>query len=130
MVALLVAVLLALGGVLVWKWVFKPTSGNGQASLQTTISSSANPNPSANGQGKPDSADRIPGNALKQVDEDDYIGRSGEEARKDLIDNGLEPRVQSPQGTAPGDLKKCRVTAISPTGGLPVGSQVKVTCAP
>jgi len=130
MVALLVAVLLALGGVLLWKWVLEPKSGNGQVSLQTTISSSANPKPPANGQGKPDTADRIPGNALKQVDEDDYIGRSGEEARKDLIDNGLEPRVQSPQGTVPSDLKKCRVTAISPTGGLPVGSQVKVTCAP
>lgn len=127
MVAFLVTVLLVLGVVLVWQWAVKPNTGNGQGDRPTTSSSV---NPPANGQAKPDSPDRIPGNALMQVDEDDYIGRSGDEVRTALIDHGLEPRVQSPQGTAPGDLKKCRVTAISPTGGVPAGSQVKVTCAP
>ncbi|MEV6240209.1 serine/threonine-protein kinase [Lentzea sp. NPDC051838] len=120
MVAFLVTVLLVLGVVVLWKFVVKPNDGNGQGG-RTTTSSSVTPN---------DSADRIPGNALKQLDEDDYIGRSGEEVRTDLIDHGLEPRVQSPQGTAPGDLKKCRVTAIAPTGAVAAGSQVKVTCAP
>lgn len=123
MVAFLVAVLLVLGVVLVWKWAAKPDNSNGQSGLTTTSSP-------ANNQAKPDSAERIPGNALKQLDEDDYIGRSGDEVRTDLLDHGLEPRVQSPQGTAPGDLKKCRVTAIAPTGGVAAGSQVKVTCAP
>ncbi|NUT52841.1 MAG: serine/threonine protein kinase, partial [Saccharothrix sp.] len=66
-VALLVSVLLVLGVVLVWKWAAKPNNGNGQSGLTTTSSP-------ANGQPKPDSADRIPGNALKQVDVDDYIG--------------------------------------------------------
>jgi hypothetical protein len=123
MVAFLVTVLLVLGVVLVWKWAVQPNNGSGQGGLTTTSSP-------ANSQAKPDSADRIPGNALKQLDEDDYIGRFGEEVRTDLINDGLEPRMQSPQGTAPGDLKKCRVTAIAPTGGVAAGSQVKVTCAP
>jgi serine/threonine-protein kinase len=129
MVALLVTVLLVLGVVVLWKLTVKPNNGSGQGG-QTTTSSSANPNSPANGQAKPDTADRIPGNAPKRIDEDDYIGRSGEEVSRDLIDHGLEPRVQSPQGTAPGDLKKCRVTAITPEGDVAVGSQVKVTCAP
>ncbi|GAA3619622.1 serine/threonine-protein kinase [Lentzea roselyniae] len=127
MVALLVTVLLVLGVVVLWKWTLKPNAGSGQGGLQITSSSA---NPPANGQAQPDSADRIPGNAAKRIDVDDYIGRSGDEVRTELIDHGLEPRVQSPQGTAPGDLKKCRVTAIAPTGDVAAGSQVKVTCAP
>ena len=66
----------------------------------------------------------------KRIDVDDYIGRSGEEVRTDLLDFGLEPRVLTPQGTTPSDLRKCRVTAIAPTGDVAAGSQVKVTCAP
>jgi serine/threonine protein kinase len=127
MVAVLVTVLLVLGVVVLWKLTVKSNDGNGQGGRPTTSSSV---NPPANGQPKPDSADRIPGNAAKQLDEDDYIGRSGDEVRTELIDHGLEPRVQTPQGTSPGDLKKCRVTAIAPTGVVPAGSQVKVTCAP
>jgi hypothetical protein len=127
MVAVLVTVLLVLGVVVLWKLTVKSDDGNGQGGRPTTSSSV---NPPANGQPKPDSGDRIPGNAAKQLDEDDYIGRSGDEVRTDLIDHGLEPRVQTPQGTSPGDLKKCRVTAIAPTGVVPAGSQVKVTCAP
>ncbi|WP_246292394.1 hypothetical protein [Lentzea indica] len=129
MVALLVTVLLVLGVVVLWKLTVKPNGGNGQGGQQTT-SSSVNQNPPANGQAKPDSADRIPGNSPKLLDEDDYIGRSADEVRTELVDHGLEPRVQSAQGTSPGDLKKCRVTAIAPTGEVPAGSQVKVTCAP
>ncbi len=129
MVAVLVAALLVVGAVVLWKLTLKPDNGNGQGG-RTTTSSSASPNPPANGQAKPDTADRIPGSAPKRIDEDDYIGRSGDQVSKDLIDHGLEPRVQSPQGTAPGDLKKCRVTAIAPIGDVAVGSQVKVTCAP
>ncbi|GAB2827792.1 serine/threonine-protein kinase [Lentzea nigeriaca] len=127
MVALLVTVLLVLGVVVVWKLTIKPNDGNGQRGLQTT---SSPVNPPASGQAKPDSADRIPGNVPKRIDEDDYIGRSGDEVRTELIDHGLEPRVQTAQGTTPGDLKKCRVTAIAPTGDLAAGSQVRVTCAP
>jgi serine/threonine-protein kinase len=129
MVALLVTVLLVLGVVVLWKLTVKPNNGSGQGG-QTTTSSSANPNSPANGQAKPDTADRIPGNAPKRIDEDDYIGRSGDQVSKDLIDHGLEPKVQTPQGTTPGDLKKCRVTAIAPTGDVAIGSQVKVTCTP
>ena len=124
MVAVLVTVLLVLGVVVLWK-IVKSNEGSGQSG-QLTTSSSAGPN----GQTKPDTADRIPGNLPKRLDEDDYIGRSGDEVRTDLIDHGLEPRVQTPQGTSPGDLKKCRVTAIAPTGEVAAGSQVKVTCAP
>ncbi|MEU0880049.1 serine/threonine-protein kinase [Lentzea sp. NPDC005914] len=125
MVAVLVTVLLVLGVVVLWKLTVKSNNGSGQGG-QTTTSSSVNPN----GQAKPDTADRIPGNTPKRLDEDDYIGRSGNEVSADLIDHGLEPRVLTPQGTAPGDLKKCRVTAIAPTGEIAAGSQVKVTCAP
>ena len=129
MVAVLVAVLLALSLVVLWKLTVKPNGGNGQSGQQST-SSSVNPNPPANGQAKPDAADRVPDKTLRLLDEDDYIGRTGDEVRTVLIDHGLEPRVQTPQGASPGDLKKCRVTAIAPTGEVPAGSQVKVTCAP
>ncbi|GLY48213.1 protein kinase [Lentzea sp. NBRC 102530] len=129
MVAFLVAVLLVLGVVVLWKFTVKQNDGTGQGS-RATSSSTANPNAPANGQAKPDSADRIPGSAPQRINEDDYIGRSGDEVSIDLIGHGLEPEVRSAQGTAPGDLKKCRVTAIAPTGEVPVGSKVKVTCAP
>ncbi|MCG8921734.1 serine/threonine-protein kinase [Lentzea sp. CC55] len=129
MVALLATVLVVLGVVLVWKLTLGSTDASGQGGRPTT-STSANQNPPANGQAKPDSADRIPGTAPKRIDEDDYIGRSGDEVRTELVDHGLEPQVLSAQGTSPGDLKKCRVTAIAPTGEVPAGSQVKVTCAP
>ncbi|MEU3649993.1 serine/threonine-protein kinase [Lentzea sp. NPDC034063] len=129
MVALLVAVLLILGVFLLWKFTVKQNDSTGQGGRPTT-SSSANSNAPANGQAKPDSADRIPGSSPKRINEDDYIGRSGDEVSIALIDQGFEPKVQSAQGTPPGDLKKCRVTAIAPTGDVPVGSQVKVTCAP
>ncbi|SEP68098.1 serine/threonine protein kinase [Lentzea xinjiangensis] len=128
MVALLVTVLLVLGVVVLWKLTVR-SNGSGQGGLPAT-STSVSQNPPANGQAKPDSADRIPGNAPTRIDEDDYIGRSGDEVRTELIDHGLEPRVQSAQGSSPGDLKKCRVTAIAPTGEVPAGSQVRVTCAP
>ncbi|GHH35392.1 serine/threonine-protein kinase [Lentzea cavernae] len=129
MVAFLVTVLLVLGVVVVWKMTTQSNGGNGQGG-RPTASNSVNPNAPASGQAKPDSADRIPGSSPKRINEDDYIGRSGDEVSIDLIDHGLEPRVQSAQGTSPGDLKKCRVTAIAPTGEVPAGSQVKVTCAP
>ncbi|RDI18817.1 serine/threonine-protein kinase [Lentzea flaviverrucosa] len=129
MVAFLVAVLLVVGVVVLWKLTVKNNGSTGQGGRPTT-SSTANPNAPASGQAKPDSADRIPGSQPMRINEDDYIGRSGDAVSIDLIDHGLEPQVQSAQGTAPGDLKKCRVTAIAPTGEVPVGSQVKVTCAP
>ncbi|MFD4641432.1 serine/threonine-protein kinase [Lentzea sp. NPDC058436] len=129
MVAFLVTVLLVLGVVVLWKMTAGSNESAGQGG-RPTASNSVNPNAPANGQAKPDSADRIPGSSPKRINEDDYIGRSGDEVSIDLIDHGLEPRVQSAQGTSPGDLKKCRVTAIEPTGEVPVGSQVKVTCAP
>lgn len=129
MVAFLVTVLLVLSVVVLWKMTAGSNEGTGQGGRPIT-STSVNPNAPANGQAKPDSADRIPGSSPKRINEDDYIGRSGDEVSIDLIDHGLEPRVQSAQGTSPGDLKKCRVTAIEPTGEVPVGSQVKVTCAP
>ncbi|MGI5503801.1 protein kinase domain-containing protein [Lentzea sp. CA-135723] len=130
MVAFLVAVLLVLGVVLLWKFTVKQNDGSSGQGSRTTSSSTANPNAPANGQAKPDSADRIPGSSPQRIDEDDYIGRSGDEVSIDLIGHGLEPDVRSAQGTAPGDLKKCRVTAIAPTGEVPVGSKVRVTCAP
>ena len=129
MVAFLVTVLLVLGVVVLWKMTAGSNDGTGQGGRPVT-STSVSPNAPANGQAKPDSADRIPGGSPKRIDEDDYIGRSGDEVSTDLIDHGLEPRVQSAQGTSPVDLKKCRVTAIEPTGEVPAGSQVKVTCAP
>ncbi|MGW6443685.1 protein kinase domain-containing protein [Lentzea sp. NPDC055074] len=129
MVAVLVAVLLVVGVVVLWKLTGERNDSTGQGGRPTT-SSTANPNAPANGQSKPDSADRVPGSQPMRINEDDYIGRSGDAVSIDLIDHGLVPKVQSAQGTAPGDLKNCRVTAIAPTGEVPVGSQVKVTCAP
>ncbi|WP_434451947.1 serine/threonine-protein kinase [Lentzea sp. E54] len=129
MVAFLVAVLLVIGVVVLWQLTMRQNDGTGQGGRPAT-SSSANPNAPANGQAKPDSADRIPGSSPHRIDEDDYIGRAGDEVRTELIGHGLEPTVQSAQGTSPGDLKKCRVTAIAPTGEVPAGSEVKVTCAP
>ncbi|SDH56935.1 serine/threonine protein kinase [Lentzea fradiae] len=129
MVAFLVTVLLVVGVVVLWKLTAETGDANGQSGRPAT-STSVNGSSPANGQAKPDSADRIPGTASWPIDEDDYIGRSGDEATADLTDHGLAPLVQGPQGTSPGDLKKCRVTAIAPTGEVPAGSQVRVTCAP
>ncbi|ANZ37081.1 serine/threonine protein kinase [Lentzea guizhouensis] len=127
MVALLVIALLVIGGVVVWKLTTRTNAGGGQSGSTQTTSS---PNAPVNGQEKPDSADRIPGNPATRIDEDDYIGRSGDEVSTELAGHGLDPKVLSPQGTSPGDLEKCRVTAIAPTGDLSAGTQVKVTCRP
>lgn len=130
MVAFLVTVLLVVGVVVLWKLTAGANGANGQSGRPAS-STSVNASQPANGQAKPDSADRTPEDATtRHIDEDDYIGRSGDESAKDLTDHGLVPLVEGPQGTSPGDLKKCRVTAIAPKGEVPAGSQVRVTCAP
>ncbi|MEU7480209.1 protein kinase [Lentzea sp. NPDC042327] len=127
MVALLVTALLVIGGVVAWKLTIGKTAAGEQGGLPQNTSTSS-PNAPANGQAKPDSADRIPGTSTTRLDEDDYLGRTGDEVSTQLSDHGLEPTVLSPQGTAPGDLRKCRVTAIAPTGDVSAGTRVKVTC--
>ncbi|TWP52824.1 serine/threonine protein kinase [Lentzea tibetensis] len=117
-VAVLVALMLALGIFFAWKLVVGNTS-DPPAGAPSTESRSP----------RSDSADRIPAKAVR-INEDDYIGLMGDEVKAKLTDYELEPRVQTQQGTAPGDLKRCQVTAIAPTGDLAVGTQVKVTCAP
>nr|WP_231641528.1 serine/threonine-protein kinase [Nocardia sp. NRRL S-836] len=129
MVALLVTALLVIGGVVLWKLTIGKNTAGEQGGLPQNTSTSS-PNAPVNGQAKPDSADRVPETPATRIDEDDYIGRTGDEVSVQLSGRGLEPKVLSPQGTSPGDLKKCRVTAIAPTGEVSVGTQVKVTCRP
>jgi eukaryotic-like serine/threonine-protein kinase len=120
-VAVLVALMLLLGLVLAWKLVGR-NNASSQSPVVPTSSSEVRPPRS-------DSADRIPAKAVR-INEDDYIGLMGDEVKAKLTDYELEPRVQTQQGAAPGDLKKCQVTAIAPTGDVAVGTQVKVTCVP
>ncbi|GLZ32662.1 serine/threonine protein kinase [Lentzea sp. NBRC 105346] len=118
MVAVLAALLLLLGVVLAWKLTAGKTSEQPSSAPASTSQSA-----------QADSADRIPAKAVR-INEDDFIGLMGDEVKAKLADYELEPRVQTPQGATPGDLKRCQVTAIAPTGDLAVGTQVKVTCVP
>jgi eukaryotic-like serine/threonine-protein kinase len=58
----------------------------------------------------------------------DYIGDPADEAAEALRDDGLRVRIQRQDGDAPDDRSSCRVTSVDPSGAVPEGSTVTLTC--
>jgi serine/threonine-protein kinase len=59
---------------------------------------------------------------------DGYRGGSAADAADDLTSRGLRPEVVDQDGQPPDDARTCLVTDVSPTGAVPIGSSVTVTC--
>jgi serine/threonine protein kinase len=58
-----------------------------------------------------------------------YTGRTATETELNLRDAGLVPTVVSTAGTAPINPADCTVTDLRPSGTLPKGTAVTITCA-
>jgi serine/threonine-protein kinase len=58
----------------------------------------------------------------------DYVGRPASVASASLRESGLRPAVTTIIGGQPSDPSRCRVLFLSPTGDVPRGSTVTVTC--
>ncbi len=57
-----------------------------------------------------------------------YIGRTADTVSTGLRELGLEPEVSTVLGTTPDDEATCRVFALSPSGEVPRGETINVTC--
>ena len=57
-----------------------------------------------------------------------YLGRTADTVSDGLRDLGLEPEVSTVLGTTPDNEATCRVFAVSPSGDVPRGETVTVTC--
>jgi serine/threonine-protein kinase len=65
------------------------------------------------------------------VRESDYLGRPADKTADDLGNSGLDAEAMSVNGgRQPAEPEKCMVTAVRPSGDVPVGSRVSVTCVP
>lgn len=64
------------------------------------------------------------------VNEVDYLGRTGAAAASELEGLGLEPTVVDGDGQelGGGDQQECRVSGVEPSGDVPPGSSITVTC--
>jgi eukaryotic-like serine/threonine-protein kinase len=58
----------------------------------------------------------------------EYLGRSAQTASAGLRQLGLDPEVSTVLGGQPDNESACRVLSVSPTGEVPRGSTVSVTC--
>ncbi|WP_433266944.1 serine/threonine-protein kinase [Actinosynnema sp. CS-041913] len=121
MVAVLVAVLLVLG-VVILRGMGKDEEVPGGTSQRGTTS--ARPSP------LDDSTDRIPGTPTVTITKSDFVDRPADEVSKKLSGYGLEAEVHTDQGGAPRDQKRCLVSDLSPSGEVAIGSRVTVTCVP
>ncbi|MEU4801463.1 serine/threonine-protein kinase [Actinosynnema sp. NPDC023587] len=120
MVAVLVAVLLVLG-VVILRGLGEDDEGPGGTSQQGTTS--AHPSPQ-------DSTDRLPGKRTATIAQADFVDRPADEVAKELSGYGLEPEVRADRGDVPRDQRTCLVSDVSPTGEVAIGSRVTVTCVP
>ncbi|CCH27357.1 serine/threonine-protein kinase [Actinosynnema sp. NPDC047251] len=120
MVAVLVAVLLVLG-VVILRGLGKDDEGPGGTSQQGTTSAHTSPQ---------DSTDRLPGRPTVTIATADFVDLPADEVAKKLSGYGLEPEVHADQGGAPRDQRRCLVSDVSPSGEVAIGSRVTVTCVP
>jgi hypothetical protein len=58
----------------------------------------------------------------------EYLGRSAQTAATGLRQLGLDPEVRTVLGGSPDDPSACRVFSVSPSGEVPRGETVSVTC--
>ena len=58
----------------------------------------------------------------------DYLGDPADEAAEALRGDGLRVEIQRQDGDPPDDRSSCRVTSVDPSGAVPEGSTVTLTC--
>ncbi|NUT97776.1 MAG: serine/threonine protein kinase [Saccharothrix sp.] len=127
MVAVLVAVLLVLGVVVLRALGDDevPTgTGTGRAGGTSQVGATSTRTSTQ------DSTDQIPGTTTVTITESDFVDHMADEVTRRLQDRGVEPEVHADRGGAPRDAARCRVSDVSPTGEVAIGSRVTVTCVP
>ncbi|MHC1558371.1 protein kinase domain-containing protein [Actinomycetospora sp. C-140] len=123
--ALAVVALLLLAGVL---WVINSaeTSAPPPAPTTTASSTTTTPSPTTTRSSRTTSS-TASGNTVS-VNQVEYLGRSAQTAAAGLRQLGLDPEVKTVLGGTPNDESACRVLSVSPSGEVPRGETVTVTC--
>ncbi|WP_028927320.1 serine/threonine-protein kinase [Pseudonocardia acaciae] len=62
------------------------------------------------------------------VDAAGYTGRPVTDVQGELENGGLRPQARTVQGALPSAPDNCTVTAVSPSGAVPKGTAVTITC--
>ncbi|MBO0848310.1 MAG: serine/threonine protein kinase, partial [Pseudonocardia sp.] len=62
------------------------------------------------------------------VDAAGYAGRPVTDVQGELEGGGLRPQARTVQGGLPRAPNNCTVTAVSPSGAVPRGTAVTITC--
>jgi serine/threonine-protein kinase len=65
-----------------------------------------------------------------QLDQNDYLGRPADAVASDLREDGLGTKVVTEQGEPPVNPAGCLVRSVAPTGAVPIGTVVTITCSP
>jgi cytoskeletal protein RodZ len=125
--ALALVALLLLAGVY---WVINSTQTSPPAptaapttTTTTTTTTSATPTTTRSSRTTTTTA----GNTVS-VNAVEYLGRSAQTASAGLRQLGLDPEVRTVLGGTPDNESACRVLSLSPTGEVPRGGTVSVTC--
>jgi eukaryotic-like serine/threonine-protein kinase len=125
--ALAVVALLLLAGVY---WVINSTQTSPPApsasptTSRTTTTTSATPTTTTRSSR---TTTTTAGNTVS-VNAVEYLGRSAQTASAGLRQLGLDPEVRTVLGGTPDNESACRVLSLSPTGEVPRGGTVSVTC--
>ncbi|MFC5136656.1 serine/threonine-protein kinase [Actinomycetospora rhizophila] len=124
--ALAVVALLLLAGVL-WVVNSAETSAPPPPVASTTASSTTTtPSPTTTRSSRTTtSSSAANGVSVNPVD---YVGRPASVASAALRESGLDPEIATILGGEPSDPSRCRVLYLSPTGDVPRGETVTVTC--
>ncbi|GLZ46438.1 hypothetical protein Acsp06_26230 [Actinomycetospora sp. NBRC 106375] len=123
--ALAVVALLLLAGVL-WVVNSAETSAPPPAPTTTASSTTTTPSPTTTRSSRTTSS-TASGNTVS-VNQVEYLGRSAQTAAAGLRQLGLDPEVKTVLGGTPNDDSACRVLSVSPSGEVPRGETVTVTC--
>jgi serine/threonine-protein kinase len=124
--ALAVVALLLVAGVF---WVINSaeTSAPPPPTETTAASSTTTPRPTTTTRTSRTTTSSSAANGVS-VNPVDYVGRPASVAAAALQDVGLEAEIGTVLGGEPNDPSRCRVLYLSPTGDVPRGETVSVTC--
>jgi serine/threonine-protein kinase len=64
------------------------------------------------------------------LDQNDYLGRPADQVASELRQYGLGTKVVTDGGTSPANPAGCLVRSVTPTGTVPIGTVVTITCSP
>jgi len=124
--ALVLVALLLIGGVY---WVInsaETSSPPPPAATTTASSTTTSPSPTTTRSSRTTTTTTAANGV--SVNPVDYVGRPASVAAAALREAGLEPEIGTVLGGEPSDPTRCRVLYLSPTGEVPRGETVSVTC--